>query len=113
MKISFTNSKTKYIIASLLLLITILSFIFSSFFAFDLSKWIALPIIFLLELEVFLLLIFKIELSTKVNRILSVSYLIVFPYISLMCVEYLQKSTYLGSLKANIVNYLIFLAHIF
>jgi len=108
MKISFTKSKTKYILASLLLLSTLLSFAFPSLFSFSLNKWIIIPTICFLEIVVFALLLLRIELSQKLSRIFSVLFLIVFPLISLMYLEFLQKSMHLGSFKAYAVNYMIF-----
>ncbi len=110
MKISFTKSKTKYALAATLLLLTVLSFAFSSLFSFHFSKWIILPMLAVLELIVLALLLFKIELPSKLNKICTVLFLIIFPLISLVYVEFLQKSMHLGSFKAYAVNYMMFLA---
>lgn len=107
---SFTKSKTKYVLSVILLLMTAFSFVFSYYFSFHFSRKIILPVLMILELVIFALLLLKIELSEKQNKIFTLIFLLIFPFISLFCVEFLQKSIHLGSFKAYAVNYLIFLA---
>ena len=110
MKIAFTKSKSKLIFAGILLLITALCFVAAPLFVLKFSKWIVLPVTFFLEATVFFFLLFDIQYNYKLNQILTALMIFVLPVISFECIEILQKSFLVSSIKAFIINYLLYFA---
>ena len=110
MKIAFTKSKSKLILAGILLLITALCFVAAPLFVFKFSKWMVLPVTFFLEATVFFFLLFDIQYNYKLNQILNALMIFVLPVISFECIEMLQKSLLVSSIKAFIINYLLYFA---
>ena len=109
MKISLRNSKLNYVLIAFIALLNLLAVVFSSFVVFHFSRWIVLPIIFMLEAVLLTLILFKFEFSDNVSRVLKIVSLFFYPLIALFVVEFLQKSLSLGSIKSLFVNYFIFL----
>ena len=110
MKISFTKKRAKWTLAAILVLVTLISFAVSSLFVFHFSKWIVLPTVFVLEAAALFLLLFDIKLSDRLHQIFTIVAVFFVPLVSFECMEILQKSFLVSSVKAFIINYLIYLA---